>query len=330
MRFSGAQSPIVSDFPQMSSWRHIKFIVGLFLRHRCETPVRDTALLFIPRKKARIPAKIKAMPIQPSPSAGYGGSFRELDVPKPIDASFPRQSLLNSNHSADLTSAQSELASQDGVVEASVASSEIGVQPSFHDISAALSYGLELVRYGVMLVAGEGRLRIANRAALSILQKKDGLWLSNEGLVAERASDTRLLLRLLREAISTPALGELKESPILLPRKFARTSLIVRVFPGPGLKCRSDGRSRRDAMLMLYDQEMRLDVNISVLISLYGLTRGEASFAAALIRGKSIEEAAEELFISPHTARTHLKRIFMKTDTHRQSELVVRGLLAVL
>jgi DNA-binding CsgD family transcriptional regulator len=36
------------------------------------------------------------------------------------------------------------------------------------------------------------------------------------------------------------------------------------------------------------------------------------------------------LFISPHTARTHLKRIFMKTDTHRQTELVVRMFSAVL
>jgi DNA-binding CsgD family transcriptional regulator len=66
------------------------------------------------------------------------------------------------------------------------------------------------------------------------------------------------------------------------------------------------------------------------LISLYGLTRGEASLAAKLIQGKSIEDAASELFVSPHTARTHLKRIFMKTDTHRQPELVVRMLLTVL
>jgi DNA-binding CsgD family transcriptional regulator len=48
------------------------------------------------------------------------------------------------------------------------------------------------------------------------------------------------------------------------------------------------------------------------------------------LRGKSIEEAAEQLFISPHTARTHLKRIFMKTDTHRQTELVVRMFSTVL
>jgi DNA-binding CsgD family transcriptional regulator len=271
------------------------------------------------------------MPIQPSPGAGYGGGFRESELENVLDDSLPDQAETTSdcavtNQAADYP----VVAPQNAFINGTITPSETGQQAAFQEISAALGYGLELVRYGAMLVADEGRLRVANRAALSILKKKDGLWLSNPGLVAERASDTRLLLRLLHEAIHAPEPGELKESPILLPRKFARTSLIVRVFPGPALKCWPDGARRRDAMLMLYDQDMELDVNITVLIRLYGLTRGEASLAAALMRGKSIEEAAEELFISPHTARTHLKRIFMKTDTHRQSELVVRGLLAVL
>lgn len=197
------------------------------------------------------------------------------------------------------------------------------------DISAALTYGLELVRYGAMLVAVEGRPHLANRAALAILDKKDGLSLERTGLVADRASDTRLLLKLLQNAIRTPELGEPKESPVSLPRKTARTSLIVRVFPGPGQDC-WPGTDNRAALMMLYDQDMALEVNAEALSKLYGLTRGEAALAAVLVRGKSIEEAAEELFISPHTARTHLKRIFMKTDTHRQTELVVRIFPAAL
>jgi DNA-binding CsgD family transcriptional regulator len=148
------------------------------------------------------------------------------------------------------------------------------------------------------------------------------------GLVAERASDTRLLHRLLRDAIATPERGEPLDSPIVLPRKFARTSLIVRVVPTPGLNCFADDQGRT-AMLMLFDQDMGVEVNTSFLVKLYGLTRGEATLAASLMRGKSIEEAARELFISPHTARTHLKRIFMKTDTHRQTELVIRALPAL-
>ena len=197
------------------------------------------------------------------------------------------------------------------------------------DVCAALTYGLELVRYGALLVAEEGHLRLANHAALAILDKKDGLSLSRTGLVADRASDTRLLMMLLREAIKAPEQGEPQASPLTLPRETARTSLIVRILPGPGLEC-WPGMDSGAALMMLYDQDVSFEVNLSTLSKLYGLTRGEAVLTASLMRGKSIDEAADELFISPHTARTHLKRIFMKTDTHRQAELVLRAFPALL
>ena len=96
------------------------------------------------------------------------------------------------------------------------------------DILVALTYGLELVRHGAMLVAEGGGMRLANQTALSILKKKDGISLARTGLVADRASDTRLLHKLLQEAISSPQSGEPKESPITLERRSAHGSLIVR------------------------------------------------------------------------------------------------------
>jgi DNA-binding CsgD family transcriptional regulator len=197
------------------------------------------------------------------------------------------------------------------------------------DVLLALTYGLELVHHGAMLVSKGGRPHLANRTALSILQRKDGISLAQTGLVADRASDTRLLHKLLEEAIHAPESGEPKESPVILERKSARSSLMVRIIPGPGLEC-WQGTEQKTALMKLYDQDQGLVVNEKALISLYGLTRSEAAFAAKLVQGKSIEQAAQEMFISEHTARTHLKRIFMKTDTHRQPELVIRLLMIVL
>ena len=197
------------------------------------------------------------------------------------------------------------------------------------DVMVALTYGLELVRHGAMLVAFEGHPQLANRAALAILGKKDGLSVARTGLVAERTADTKLLQTLLQEAIRSPELGEPKDSPMSLPRKSTHHALIVRVVPGPGLES-WPGTEKRTALMKMYDQDMGLAVDAGVLVRLYGLTRGEATLVEHLVQGKSIEDAAAELFISPHTARTHLKRIFMKTDTHRQTELVVRILSAVL
>ncbi len=198
-----------------------------------------------------------------------------------------------------------------------------------HDVLVALTYGLELVQHGAMLVASEGQPQAANRKALAILEKKDGIVLAKTGLVADSASDTRLLHKILHEAITYPESGEPKESPFSVQRRIARTSLIVRVVPGPGLACWPD-RSSRTALLKLYDRDLGVIVDEHALSSLYGLTKGEAGLATRLVQGKSIEEASADLYISTHTARTHLKRIFMKTDTHRQTELVVRMMFTVV
>ncbi|HYM75111.1 MAG TPA: helix-turn-helix transcriptional regulator [Candidatus Dormibacteraeota bacterium] len=210
---------------------------------------------------------------------------------------------------------------------ANIVSAARGAGPS-RDVLAALTYGLEMTRCGAMLVTEGGHLQLANRTAFAMLQKRDGISLMRTTLVAERPSDTRLLHRLLQEAITAPDRGEPRESPFAVERKFAQRSLVVRVVPGPGLEC-WQAPEQRTALLKLYDQDPGFVVDERGLSTIYGLTRGEAALAAKLVQGKSIEIAADELFISAHTARTHLKRIFMKTDTHRQPELVLRMLMMV-
>jgi DNA-binding CsgD family transcriptional regulator len=53
----------------------------------------------------------------------------------------------------------------------------------------------------------------------------------------------------------------------------------------------------------------------------YGLTQAEAKVALAASSGLSIPETANRLGLSPNTIKTHLRRIFAKTGTSRQTEL---------
>lgn len=144
------------------------------------------------------------------------------------------------------------------------------------DVLQALTYRLELVHHGALLVAKRGRSQLAKRAALSILRRKDGISLAHTGLVADRASDTRLLHKLLEEAIQAPQSGEPKESPVILERKSAHSALMVRIMPGPGLAC-WQGTEQETALMKLYDQDQGLVVNEKALISVYGITRSEAA-----------------------------------------------------
>jgi DNA-binding CsgD family transcriptional regulator len=58
------------------------------------------------------------------------------------------------------------------------------------------------------------------------------------------------------------------------------------------------------------------------LRDLFGLTATEARLADCLLEGNGLQDAADTLKITWSTTRFHLKRIFAKTGTCRQTELM--------
>ena len=73
---------------------------------------------------------------------------------------------------------------------------------------------------------------------------------------------------------------------------------------------------------MLIDLDRRIEPPVEVLRRIYGLTRAESQVAMRVLNGDGLAPIAEELSVSLTTVRTHLQRIFDKTGTHRQAELV--------
>lgn len=59
-----------------------------------------------------------------------------------------------------------------------------------------------------------------------------------------------------------------------------------------------------------------------MVASVFGLTRAEQRVFEEIAAGQSVEQAAERLGIAVSTIRTHLLRLFAKTETSRQSDLV--------
>jgi DNA-binding CsgD family transcriptional regulator len=72
----------------------------------------------------------------------------------------------------------------------------------------------------------------------------------------------------------------------------------------------------------LVDREARPAAAPCDLIEAFRLTPAEARLAASLAAGEPIEMMAEKLGIAYETARNVLKRIFHKTETRRQGELI--------
>ncbi len=65
---------------------------------------------------------------------------------------------------------------------------------------------------------------------------------------------------------------------------------------------------------------------------LEGLTDREEEVLLLVARGRSNQQIAHELFISPHTAKTHVNRVMTKLNAHDRAQLVITayesGLLA--
>jgi len=75
-------------------------------------------------------------------------------------------------------------------------------------------------------------------------------------------------------------------------------------------------------VLTVDDPESAIDRNVARVSEACGLTPTEERMLALMVEGLDTIIAAKRLDIAPTTARTHLQRLFAKTGTARQSELV--------
>lgn len=171
----------------------------------------------------------------------------------------------------------------------------------------------------VILFNGQDRAIFANRAALRLLAQADGLTLENGRFVAMTVEDTRRLHEAIA-AVRRDGQGEVSRH-LNLDRPSARRPYAVRV-------CRLEAGLAVDddfgalAAVFLADPAARSRLSEVSLCDRYGLTQTEARILADLSLGHSVDQIAALNSISRNTIHHHLKGIFSKTGTARQSELV--------
>lgn len=120
----------------------------------------------------------------------------------------------------------------------------------------------------------------------------------------------------LRTASDLDALGV---APIVI-RRDGKLPIVMRVLPVDGA-ARSPFLGARAILIFTGFDESEAE-QLTMLRQAFQLTPSEARIALCLVGGKSLEEAAQEMAIAQETARSHLKSVFRKTDTHRQGELI--------
>ena len=186
---------------------------------------------------------------------------------------------------------------------------------------------LDRLPTGCITVGATGKVLMVNRSARGIVGLNDGFGISKGELCAKRPSDTKLLQQLIRQAAYTATgKGTHSGGVMTIARPSQRRAFEVLVTPlraGPsGL-----GVEQAAAAVFVSDPESKTESPREMLGRLFALTPAEASLAGKLMQGMALKTAAEELGVSRNTVHSQLQRIFEKTETNRQAELI-RILLA--
>lgn len=178
-------------------------------------------------------------------------------------------------------------------------------------IASLLALTLDELTLGVVIVSGDGGILAMNGAARDLLESTRWNVPAKDGLAPRRSNERRTL----REAV------ERMSQEIELPKAVTLVSDPeedrLHLF---GVPLGNDGGS--GVAVFLCDPERKIETSEAILRDMFQLTSAEARLACALVNGLTIEEAANESGIKLNTARSHLKKIFAKTHTQRQGEMV--------
>jgi DNA-binding CsgD family transcriptional regulator len=178
-----------------------------------------------------------------------------------------------------------------------------------------------------LVVGRDTRILYANREAERLLQSGADLAAIGGRLALRRRAPADRLTALVRGAVDTAASAGTAPGGAMAIERDDHLPLTVLVAPFRPA-CDGLGAALPAAIVFVRDPERPTAIS-SLLQGLFGLTAAEASIAAMLSEGGSIDEIAARQRITRNTARVHFKSIFAKTGTSRQAQLVALILRSV-
>jgi DNA-binding CsgD family transcriptional regulator/PAS domain-containing protein len=192
-----------------------------------------------------------------------------------------------------------------------------------------LAVALNRLDVGVVLTDGNGRIVHANEAVNRYLDEATSLRRIDGLLAACDATSAREFAQAIADAASGTAI-DLPQSGIVVPLKGQDgRDLAAWVLPlDGGLRRQFGAGSAARVATFIRELEDTSPFPAELFVRRYAITPAECRVMMLLVQGQTIAEAAEALGIALATARTHLARLFEKTGTSRQVDLVRMAMTA--
>ncbi|MCC6776176.1 MAG: PAS domain-containing protein [Hyphomicrobiales bacterium] len=179
---------------------------------------------------------------------------------------------------------------------------------------------LDRLSAGMIVLDRTARVLWANTAAREMMGHGGPLRLRDTVLTAVSPAQTQRLRNLVDAALQGMPVGAMT---IPQPQDGRLLTILI-----SSLRSRDNDRfgglGLRDAaaLLVIHDPARPMDIRAECLMDAYGLTQAEARVAMCIAAGATVLEAAHRLNVSPNTIKTHLRKVFAKTGTTGQAELV--------
>jgi DNA-binding CsgD family transcriptional regulator len=187
----------------------------------------------------------------------------------------------------------------------------------------SLGAGVAAAGFAVFLLAKDCRVLFANAKAEDLVRCGKGLRYEHGRLAAKNSALTQRLRALAREAARPADADGDVGGTLELPCDEGRPPLAAHVFPlAADRAVFIFDIDRPSVAVFVVDPSTNLGAQVQRFGAKFGLTPAETRVAGEIIGGSGLLAAATRLNITEATARGHAKRIFGKTGTTRQTELI--------
>jgi DNA-binding CsgD family transcriptional regulator len=182
----------------------------------------------------------------------------------------------------------------------------------------------DCIQFAVMVVDKRRRLLFSNRITEELLNGEDGIQI-HDGRVWLRGqkNSSSFSKTIVRAATGAEQEGVNNLSKaIMVARREKKLPLWVIVSPLTRRLRKVVCQEDEVALVYVISPERISKISETTLRTLFDLTQAEQRLTKLILKGYRLDEAARHLGISINTARTHMKRIYAKTNTARQTDLV--------
>jgi DNA-binding CsgD family transcriptional regulator/PAS domain-containing protein len=187
---------------------------------------------------------------------------------------------------------------------------------------AALADTLDAVSAAMILVDAQGRVTHVNAAGQTMLSDRDMIELVSGRLLATNRAVNRSLYEMLQATGGGDAAVGTRGVALSMTARSGEQH-IAHVLPlTSGARKTAGIEYSACAAIFVRKAELEPPPAPKVIAQLYQLTPSELRVLLAVFETGSIEDIANVLGVSVPTVKTHLRRLFDKTGTRRQADLV--------